>query len=44
MNYLPERLPFFDCLYIELMGQLGIEKIATFDTHFDNKEGIVRIH
>ena len=44
INYLPERIPFFDCLYIELMEQLGIKKIATFDKHFDNKEGIVRIH
>ena len=37
MNYLPERLPFFDCLYIELMSQLGITKITTFDKHFNNK-------
>ena len=43
MNYLPERLPFFDCLYIELMNQLGITKIVTFDNHFNNK-GIERIH
>lgn len=37
-SYLPERLPFFDCLYIELMKQLEIKKIATFDKHFNNKE------
>jgi predicted nucleic acid-binding protein len=37
LSYFPERLPFFDCLYIELMNQLGIEKIATFDKHFNNK-------
>lgn len=36
-NYLPERLPFFDCLYLELMEQLGIAKIVTFDKHFNNK-------
>lgn len=38
ISYHPQRLPFFDCLYIELMEQLGIEKIVTFDKHFDNKE------
>ena len=37
INYHPQRLPFFDCLYIELMEQLGIEKIVTFDKDFDNK-------
>ena len=37
MNYLPERLPLFDCLYIELMDQLRITKIVTFDKHFNNK-------
>lgn len=37
INYHPQRLPFFDCLYIELMEQLGITKIATFDKHFRNK-------
>ena len=36
-SYHPQRLPFFDCLYIELMEQLGIEKIVTFDKHFNNK-------
>lgn len=40
--YLPERLPFFDCLYIELMEQMNIKEIATFDKQFDNK-GIIRI-
>jgi len=37
INYHPQRLPFFDCLYLELMEQLGITKIATFDKHFRNK-------
>jgi len=37
LNYLPQRMPLFDCLYIELMEQLGISKIATFDKHFNNK-------
>lgn len=44
IGYHPERLPFFDCLYLEVMEQLGINKIASFDKHFDNKEGITRIH
>ncbi|KZX15808.1 tRNA(fMet)-specific endonuclease VapC [Methanobrevibacter cuticularis] len=37
LEYLPQRLPFWDCLYIELMEQLGIEKIATSNKHFKNK-------
>ncbi|MDR2544536.1 MAG: hypothetical protein LBD03_03160 [Methanobrevibacter sp.] len=37
LNYLPERLPFFDCLYMEIMDQLRIKQIATFDKHFNNK-------
>ncbi|KZX11803.1 type II toxin-antitoxin system VapC family toxin [Methanobrevibacter filiformis] len=37
VSYFPQRLPFWDCLYIELMEHLGIEKIATFDKHFRNK-------
>jgi len=44
INYLPERIPFFDCLYIELMEQLGIKEIVSFDEHFDNKENISRIY
>jgi predicted nucleic acid-binding protein len=37
VSYFPQRLPFWDCLYLELMEQLEIEKIATFDKHFKNK-------
>jgi len=44
INYHPQRLPFFDCLYIELMEQLKIKGIVSFDEHFDNKKGIKRIH
>jgi len=39
-----KRLPFFDTLYIVLMEDLGITEIATFDKHFNNIEGIKRIH
>jgi predicted nucleic-acid-binding protein len=38
INYLPDRLPFFDCLYIEIMEQIEIKQILTFDKHFNNKE------
>lgn len=37
LSYFPERLPFSDCLYIELMEQLKIKQIATFNKHFNNK-------
>ena len=39
-----ERIPLLDCVYMAIMKELGIKKIATFDKHFDNKEAIVRIH
>jgi len=44
IDYYPERLPFFDCLYLEVMDQLGITKIATFGKHFNNIDSIERIH
>lgn len=37
LKYLPQRISLFDCLYIELMEQLEISKIATFDKDFNNK-------
>jgi predicted nucleic acid-binding protein len=37
INYLPERLPLFDCLYLELTANYDIEAIVTFDKHFQNK-------
>lgn len=37
LNYYPERMSFFDCMYIELMNQMNIAEIATFDKHFNNK-------
>ena len=37
LDYMPQRLPLFDCLYIELTEQLGISRIATFDKDFYNK-------
>jgi predicted nucleic acid-binding protein len=38
-----KRIPLFDCVYIALMRELGIKKIATFDNHFDNIDGIVKV-
>jgi len=31
-------------LIMALMRELGIKEIVSFDEHFDNKEGITRIH
>ena len=39
-----KRLPFFDNLYIVIMEELGIKKIATFDKHFNNIDGIKPIN
>lgn len=38
-----KRMPLFDCVYMALMRDLGIKKIATFDDHFDNIGGIVKV-
>ncbi|MDR0911134.1 MAG: hypothetical protein LBM96_00860 [Methanobrevibacter sp.] len=37
-------MSFFDCMYIYLMQKKGINEIASFDKHFDNKDGVIRIH
>ena len=42
--YYPERVPFFDCIYMALMEELGIKEIATFDKHFDLNKNIKRIN
>ena len=42
--YSDNRLPFADCLYMALMESYGIEKIATFDKHFDLNKNINRIY
>ena len=42
--YYPERIPFFDCIYMALMEDLGIKEIATFDSHFDLNKNIKRIY
>ena len=37
------KLGFADCIIIETMKRLNINQIASFDTHFDGKEGIIRV-
>jgi len=37
-------LGYADCTSIAIMEELNIHEIVSFDTHFDNKEGIIRIH
>ena len=37
------KLGFADCIIIEVMKDMNINKIASFDRHFDGKEGIRRI-
>ena len=43
-EYYPKRIQFSDCVYMALMEDLGIKKIATFDKHFDLNKNIKRIH
>ncbi|KZX16957.1 PIN domain protein [Methanobrevibacter filiformis] len=38
------KISFFDAVYIALMKDLEIYEIASFDSDFDNKKRIVRIH
>ncbi|MDR0911976.1 MAG: PIN domain-containing protein [Methanobrevibacter sp.] len=37
------KLGFADCIILETMKRLNITKIASFDEHFDGKEGVIRI-
>lgn len=37
------KLGFADCIIIETMKRLNINQIASFDEHFDGKEGIFRL-
>lgn len=37
------KLGFTDCVIIETMKRLNINQIASFDEHFDGKEGIIRV-
>ncbi|MDR2544080.1 MAG: PIN domain-containing protein [Methanobrevibacter sp.] len=39
-----KRFPFFDHIYIVLMGELNISEIVSFDKHFNNQKGIKRVH
>lgn len=38
------KLGFADCIIIEIMKKSNINQIASFDKHFDGKEGIERIY
>ncbi|MGL4669550.1 MAG: type II toxin-antitoxin system VapC family toxin [Methanobacteriaceae archaeon] len=44
LKYNEKDLSLFDCIYMVLMEELGINEIATFDEHFENREGIMRIY
>ena len=44
LTYYPKRLSFFDCLYMEVMEQMGIIEVVTFYDDFDLNENIKRIH
>ncbi|GAA5818641.1 MAG: type II toxin-antitoxin system VapC family toxin [Methanobrevibacter sp. CfCl-M3] len=37
-------LGYADCTCIAIMEELGIHEIISFDEHFDNKKGIIRIY
>lgn len=37
-------LSLVDTLLLEIMKELGIHEIISFDTDFDNKDGVIRVH
>jgi predicted nucleic acid-binding protein len=37
------KIGYTDCIILEVMKELGINKIISFDSHFDGKRGIIRI-
>jgi predicted nucleic acid-binding protein len=39
-----KRLTFFDFVFMSVMEDLGINRIATFDEHFDLNKNIKRIY
>lgn len=39
-----KRIPLFDGIYMAIMDDLEINEIVSFDKHFDNVEGMIRIH
>jgi predicted nucleic acid-binding protein len=43
IDYYPKRIPFFNCVYMALMENLGIRNIVSFDEHFDLNKNIKRI-
>ncbi|MDR2545086.1 MAG: type II toxin-antitoxin system VapC family toxin [Methanobrevibacter sp.] len=43
-SFQPSRVPFFDCLYMNVMEELGIKEILCFDKHFDLNKNIKRIY
>lgn len=38
-----KRIPLFDCVYVALIKDLGIERIAAFDNHFEDIDGIAQV-
>jgi predicted nucleic acid-binding protein len=38
------KIGFADSIIIEVMKALNINEIASFDEHFDGKEGLTRIY
>ena len=43
-NFIPSRVPFFDCLYMAVMEDLEINEILSFDKHFDLNKKIKRVY
>jgi predicted nucleic acid-binding protein len=37
LKYNDKDLSLFDCIYMAIIEELGINQIATFDNHFNNK-------
>jgi predicted nucleic-acid-binding protein len=43
-EYFNNEIGFYDSMYIVLVRELELDGLVSFDEHFDNREGILRIY
>jgi predicted nucleic acid-binding protein len=43
-EYFNNEIGFYDSMYIVLVRELELDGLVSFDEHFENRDGVVRIH
>ncbi|MCL2687602.1 MAG: PIN domain-containing protein [Methanobrevibacter sp.] len=43
-EYFNNEIGFYDSMYIVLVRELELDGLVSFDKHFENRDGIIRIH